>query len=408
MRSYFQRGPGTFSTFRSASRSHSRRGERACCLAKCRLADSVARENRCTKWLRASYRFGPEYLGARLSTVPIVGKLQWKMVARQIIAHAKSLKLRDQVFFYSHVDGIAALCEEMRVAGLPLIHICIDYPEPYQYELVELSDQTLVIPKSVFHELRATYGDKIQRIPQSIHLTTATQRDNGARTELAQLAAVPRPRLGYLGPIFARLNLAMLREILTRNRNWHFVYLGESKELQLPNAHSVAWQPSEELPGFVACFDVGLMPYDFADKKNLHCAPLKLYDYFLAGLPVVATPILALAEVKDLVYLGETTLELSDAIVRALEEPVDSPKRALRMEVARAHSTDALGLRLAEVLKSLEEGSRNHAVISLGINYSQMHDSSACIARNGEVLFAVAEERLSRLKHDARFPFVCD
>jgi len=43
-------------------------------------------------------------------------------------------------------------------------------------------------------------------------------------------------------------------------------------------------------------------------------------------------------------------------------------------------------------------------VISLGINYSEMHDSSACIARDGKVLFAVAEERLSRVKHDARFP----
>jgi carbamoyltransferase len=43
-------------------------------------------------------------------------------------------------------------------------------------------------------------------------------------------------------------------------------------------------------------------------------------------------------------------------------------------------------------------------VLSLGINYSQMHDSSACIARDGETLFAVAEERLSRAKHDAAFP----
>ena len=43
-------------------------------------------------------------------------------------------------------------------------------------------------------------------------------------------------------------------------------------------------------------------------------------------------------------------------------------------------------------------------MISLGINYSTMHDSSACIARDGDVLFAVAEERLSRVKHDARFP----
>jgi carbamoyltransferase len=43
-------------------------------------------------------------------------------------------------------------------------------------------------------------------------------------------------------------------------------------------------------------------------------------------------------------------------------------------------------------------------MLTLGINYSQMHDSSACIVRDGELLFAVAEERISRAKHDARFP----
>jgi len=43
-------------------------------------------------------------------------------------------------------------------------------------------------------------------------------------------------------------------------------------------------------------------------------------------------------------------------------------------------------------------------MITLGINYSQMHDSSACVVRDGELVFAVAEERISRAKHDARFP----
>lgn len=43
-------------------------------------------------------------------------------------------------------------------------------------------------------------------------------------------------------------------------------------------------------------------------------------------------------------------------------------------------------------------------MITVGINYSQMHDSSACLVRDGELLFAVAEERISRVKHDARFP----
>lgn len=43
-------------------------------------------------------------------------------------------------------------------------------------------------------------------------------------------------------------------------------------------------------------------------------------------------------------------------------------------------------------------------MITLGINYTRMHDSSACVVRDGELLFAVAEERLSRRKHDASFP----
>src|SRR5271170_4458219 len=43
-------------------------------------------------------------------------------------------------------------------------------------------------------------------------------------------------------------------------------------------------------------------------------------------------------------------------------------------------------------------------MITIGLNYSQMHDSSACLVRDGELLFAVAEERISRQKHDAGFP----
>jgi carbamoyltransferase len=43
-------------------------------------------------------------------------------------------------------------------------------------------------------------------------------------------------------------------------------------------------------------------------------------------------------------------------------------------------------------------------MLSLGINYSQTHDSAACLVRDGELLFAVAEERISRIKHDPRFP----
>jgi predicted NodU family carbamoyl transferase len=43
-------------------------------------------------------------------------------------------------------------------------------------------------------------------------------------------------------------------------------------------------------------------------------------------------------------------------------------------------------------------------MLTIGTNYYQMSDSSACIMRDGELLFAVAEERISRIKQHAGFP----
>jgi carbamoyltransferase len=57
-----------------------------------------------------------------------------------------------------------------------------------------------------------------------------------------------------------------------------------------------------------------------------------------------------------------------------------------------------------EQQRNSNESWRLTHLLTLGINYSQMHDSSACMVRDGELLFAVAEERLSRIKHDAGFP----
>ena len=211
------------------------------------------------------HRFGPEYLGAKINDFPIVRGMQWKMVARQVFRHAEALGLRDPLFAYSHIDRITPLCEEMKAAGFPLIHICMDYPETYQYELIAMSDRTLVIPKAVFHKLKAKYGEKIEWIPQSIHLAAAAR--NGARPEPDVFPNIPRPRLGYLGPIFRAANLGMLREVLSANPQWNFVYFGHSNDLPLSNAYEMGWHPPEKLPGYVASFDVGIMPYDCFEER---------------------------------------------------------------------------------------------------------------------------------------------
>ncbi len=296
------------------------------------------------------YGFGPVYGGAKLSDFALTRNLQWRMVGKQILQQANELRLNEPLFIYSHIEHMAALCKEMRANGLPLIHVCMDYPEPYQYELIALSDRTIVIPKGVFHKLRARFGEKVYSIPQSIHLPPAVMQQNDSWSEPPALARVSRPRLGYLGPLFGRVNLPVLHEVLMANPDWQFVCFGGAGALRVDNAHDMGWMEPAMLSPYVASFDVGVMPYDCFNERNLHCSPLKLLDYFLAGIPVVSTPVIPLWEYSDLIYFGETPTEFGDAIRNALEEPRTSPKRGQRMEVARSHSTEILGQRLEEVL----------------------------------------------------------
>ena len=290
--------------------------------------------------------FTPEYLGGKIASMPMMRESQWKGVARQILEQAAALGLKQPVFIYSHVEGIEPLCREMRAAGSKLVHIAMDYPEPYQYALIEQSDRTLVIPPTVQTKLRGKYGAKVLPIPQSVHLEPKVKSPEIAPA----LAKVPHPRLGYLGPVYARLNLPLVREMLTSHPEWAFVCFGDTSSLPLANVHGMAWSKPDELRNYVAGFDVGVMPYDIFDEKNLHCVPLKLFDYFLAGLPVVSTPVLSLAEFSDVIYFGDTAAGFVRAIEAALAEPASSEKRARRREIALAHSTEALGERLEQVL----------------------------------------------------------
>ena len=45
-------------------------------------------------------------------------------------------------------------------------------------------------------------------------------------------------------------------------------------------------------------------------------------------------------------------------------------------------------------------------MIILGLNYA-FHDSTACIVRDGKLVVAIEEERLSRVKHTTEFPRLC-
>ena len=293
-------------------------------------------------------RFVPRFISDRANRLPGARALQMKWISRQIADRADELRLERPLFFYNHLSSQFRIAKEMKKRGVHLVHVCQDYPEPGLMEHVGLSDQTLVTQKVVFDLLRPRFETKVSLIPDAVESSAA--RSPAPDASAAALDRVPRPRLGYLGSAQQRLNKPLIKQIFERHPEWHFVSFGSEPVVPLPNVHAVRWHAHTEVRELVDAFDIGFMPYDCANALSFHCLPLKRLDYFSAGLPVVSTPILCMAELGSMVYAGGNCDELSEAIRAALAEQPDDRRRDLRRQYALAHSISNLANRFREVL----------------------------------------------------------
>ncbi|HEU5411612.1 MAG TPA: hypothetical protein VFU57_11370 [Candidatus Acidoferrales bacterium] len=297
------------------------------------------------------FRLQPRFLGHRLNRIHLgLDYVQARMLSTQVQKCAASVGLRSPLFIYPHGEFFVPLCREFKKRGFPLVHCCFDYPERGQERHIELSDFTLTLSKSIFHPLRAKYGPKIAIVPQVRWIEGDESEE--ACVLPAELAVIPRPRLGYIGLVSNRLNLGILHQLLLSRPEWHFVHFGDSKCLPLANVHTIAWRDPGNLDRLIANLDIGFMPYNCSNNKDFHCMPLKVFDYFNAGVPVVSTPIVNLWEYSDTIYFGDTAEELITAVESALDEPADSPRRSLRRNIAKRQSISALAESLSRILFS--------------------------------------------------------
>jgi hypothetical protein len=110
-----------------------------------------------------------------------------------------------------------------------------------------------------------------------------------------------------MGNLNDRVDWELLQRLARQRPDWHMVLVGPcimrarrpkravSDLASDANVHFVSAVAESELPATISALDVGLIPYALT-PATLRINPLKLYQYLAAGLPVVATPIPAVAE----------------------------------------------------------------------------------------------------------------
>jgi glycosyltransferase involved in cell wall biosynthesis len=172
------------------------------------------------------------------------------------------------------------------------------------------------------------------------------------------MAALPAPRIVFTGAIVAiKLDIPLLVELARLRSAWSFALVGPvgpgdtrtdvSALAAQPNIHLLGPRPYRELPDVLRGADAGLIPYA-RNELTESIFPMKVYEYLAAGLPVVATPLPALAGVQDVA----TALD-AQGIAGLLDDALagDGPDR--RAERSRAAASNSWERRLEEIASAI-------------------------------------------------------
>lgn len=139
------------------------------------------------------------------------------------------------------------------------------------------------------------------------------------------LPAQENPIIGYFGAIAEWVDLALLADVASCRPDYTFVLVGgtynvDTSRLQgLSNVRLLGQQPYGTMPQYLHHFDVGIIPFQISPIT--HAAdPVKLYEYFAGGKPVVSTRLAELERSGDLVYLAENATDFAMKLDLALAE----------------------------------------------------------------------------------------
>jgi glycosyltransferase involved in cell wall biosynthesis len=173
----------------------------------------------------------------------------------------------------------------------------------------------------------------------------------------SETEGLPRPVIGFAGNLTeAKVDFSLLEQLVL-TRDWTLLLLGPvrcdaeaalRRLLEHPNAHWLGEQPYQELPRYVAAFDVALIPYA-SNAYTRSCFPLKLYEYLAAGKPVVASGVPELAGMEPDVVVAESAEAFVAAVDHALSLTGDTD-RARRFALASRNTLDARAGRLLELI----------------------------------------------------------
>lgn len=248
--------------------------------------------------------------------------------------------------FRGHVAWLytpMALPLARRLAPAAIVYDCMDELSAFHGApagLVTMERQLLAQADVVF-----TGGPSLYRAKKDLHprvlclpssVDVAHYRRAQEAAEPADQVPLPHPRLGFFGVIDERLDAGLLARIADARPDWQLVLVGPVVKIdpatlpRRPNIHYLGHRSYEELPAYLAGWDVTLLPFALNDATRF-ISPTKTLEYMAAEKPIVSTPVRDVAEpYGDVVRIAGDAGSFIAACEAALQESNEGRFAAMR------------------------------------------------------------------------------
>lgn len=205
-------------------------------------------------------------------------------------------------------------------------------------DLVFVASETLVARKSRLNP--ETYLS-----PHGVDFAHFARAADPALPIPEDIAALPRPIVGFFGLIERWIDLELMAYLAERRPGWTFLMIGrvavpDAEVPRRPNLVFLGARPYQTLPAYGKAFAAAIIPYHLTPQV-LHANPIKLREYLAMGKPIVSVSTPEIDKFAHHVRIGRTRQEMLAHLDAAVGAGLTSAEVQAQTALASTMTWDA-------------------------------------------------------------------
>jgi len=263
------------------------------------LAKSYSkRKNTCAIFLTPNFKYDDIYLGELITDNLFIINAQLFDSISHIINKADTVIMSISWTvnkFYMEKVKVDYLIYEY-IDELEIFYLYGPEMEEDHKKMIKIADVTVSTATKLYNQVKDSAKNPICSTNGGDYDFFTKTKNMGMNQSVVYISAGYKCVLGYYGALAEWFDYDMVIKIANKKPDWLWVLIGldydgslqKSGILSIKNIVYLGTKPYEELPSYLASFDIATIPFKI-NEITLSTSPVKLFEYMAGGKPILTS-----------------------------------------------------------------------------------------------------------------------